>query len=178
MKKSRRWHKSAAYKHTGKPMAEGEFSKWTDISTSRWDVTVESLFGEGIMLHENYLLGDVLVNRPVIVRYKNWGNYIVEGMLVLLFLAGILVGRRSLFMWTCMSFFLMDMLLHMGLGFGINEIFIMSAHYLFVLPIAIGYLVKQLTPRWRSKLGMLLGIVACYLIIWNVWLIIEYLYIL
>jgi hypothetical protein len=46
-----------------------------------------------------------------------------------------------------MSSFLMDMTLHMGLGFGINEIYIMSPHYLFALPIAIGYLVKQFTVR-------------------------------
>ena len=177
-KKSRRWRKSAAYKHTGKPMAEGEFSKWTDVTTSRWDVAVESLFGEGIMLHEDYLLGDVLVNRPVIVRYNNWGNYIVEGLLVTLFIIGVWVGRRSLFLWTCMSFFLMDMLLHMGLGFGINEIFIMSPHYLFVLPIAMGFLLPVSSAKWRQRLNILLGAIACYLVIWNVWLIVEYLYIL
>ena len=178
VKKSKRWRMSAAYKHTGKPMAEGEFSKWTDISTSRWDVAVECLFGEGIMLHEDYLLGDVLVNRPVIVRYKNWGNYIVEGLLVFMFLAGIWVGRKSLFLWTCLSFFFMDMLLHMGLGFGINEVFIMSPHYLFVMPIAIGYLLSRMSPQWRRHLNAALAIVACYLIVWNVWLIVEYLYIL
>ena len=178
VKKSKRWHKSAAYRHTGKPMAEGEFSKWTDISTSRWDVAVECLFGEGIMLHEDYLLGDVLVNRPVIVRYKNWGNYIVEAMLVFFFFAGIWKGRRYLFLWTCMSFFLMDVFLHMGLGFGINEIYIMSPHYLFVLPIAMAFLlITQPKPR-RRVLRRLLGVIACYLVIWNVWLIIEYLYIL
>ena len=177
-KKSNRWRNSAAYKHSGKPIAEGEFSKWTDISTSRWDVAVESFFGEGIMLHEDYLLGDVLVNRPVIVRYKNWGNYIVEGILVCLFLAGIWRGRRYLFLWTCMSFFLMDVFLHIGLGFGINEVYIMSPHYLFVLPIAMAFLlITQPKPR-RKVIRRLLAAIACYLVMWNVWLIIEYLYVL
>ena len=159
-------------------MAEGEFSKWTDITTSRWDVAVESLFGEGIMLHEDYLLGDVLVNRPVIVRYHNWGNYIVEGLLVILFLAGIWYGRRQLFLWTAMSFFIMDMLLHMGLGFGINELPIMSAHYLFVLPIAMAYLLKALTPLWRKRLTWATGAVALYITVWNISLLVEYLFIL
>ena len=178
VKKSRRWRKSAAYRHTGKPMAEGEFSRWTDMTTSRTDVAVECLFGEGIMLHEEHLLGDVLVNRPVIVHYRNRGNYIVEALLVLLFLAGIRAGRKSLFLWTCLSFFFMDMLLHMVLGFGINEIYIMSAHYLFVMPIAMGYLLTASSARWRKNLRLTLSAVACYLIIWNVWLIAEYLYIL
>ena len=53
-----------------------------------------------------------------------------------------------------MSFFAMDMALHLGLGFGINEIYIMSPHYLFVIPIAAAFLLKRLhgspsAGRWR-----------------------------
>ncbi len=174
----RKRHRSASYRHKGKPIANGEFSNWTDISTSRIDVAVECLFGEGIMLHENYLLGDVLVNRPVIVHYKNWGNYIVEAFLVLLFLLGIWCGRYSRFMWTAMSFFMLDMVLHMGLGFAINEISIMSAHYMMVMPIAMAYLLKALPAVWRRRLAVTIGVVAAYLVIWNVTLLVEYLYIL
>ncbi|TGX84079.1 GtrA family protein [Palleniella muris] len=175
-KRERRKTMSAAYKHTGKPMAQGEFMRWTDISTSRTDVAIESLFGEGIMLHEDYLLKDVLVNRPVIVHYRNWGNYIVEAFLVAMFLAGIWFGRRSRFMWTAMSFFLMDMALHIGLGFGINEVFIMSAHYLFVLPIAMAFVLKAMSGAWRKRLTVALAIVAVYLWIWNTALLTQYLY--
>lgn len=177
-RKERRYRMSAVYKHTGKPISNGEFSRWTDISTSRTDIAVESLFGEGIMIHEDYLLGDVLVNRPVIVHYRNWGNYIVEALLVMLFLTGIWFGRHSRFMWTAISFFMLDMMLHMGLGFGINEISIMSAHYLYVLPIAMAYLLKALSDKWRKRLAIGLGIVAAYLTIWNVSFLVSYLYVL
>ncbi len=145
--KYRRDHKQIWNRNKGKPFMKGEFMGWTDKTTSRWDAGVENLFGEGLMLHEDYLLGDVLRNRPVIVTYRNWFNYVVEGIVVLLFLCGIWCGRREVFLWTAMSSFLMDMTLHMGLGFGINEIYIMSPHYLFALPIAIAYLVKQFTVR-------------------------------
>lgn len=175
-KKEKRKKMSAYYKHTGKPIAKGEFTQWTDITTSRWDVAVESLFGEGIMLHEDYLLGDVLVNRPVIVRYRNWGNYIVEGFIIALFLAGVWMGRRRHFLWTAMSFFLLDMVLHMGLGFGINEIFIMSAHYLFVIPLAMGYLLTSLPSRQRKITLAFMSILTAYLFIWNFTLLIQYLY--
>ncbi len=175
-RRERRKRLSAAYKHSGKPMAQGEFLRWTDMTTSRWDAVVESLFGEGVMLHEDYLLGDVLVNRPVFVRYHNWGNYIVEAVLFTLFLLGIWCGRRRHFLWTAMSFFILDMVLHLGLGFGINELFIMSAHYLFVVPIAMAYLVASLSARWRKRLTYLVGIIAAYLWIWNVALTVEYLF--
>ena len=176
-RKERRKKLSAVYKHTGKPMSQGEFMRWTDVSTSRWDAAVENLFGEGVMIHEDYLLGDVLVNRPVVVHYRNWGNYIVEAFLVLLFVAGIWMGRRSRFLWLALSFFMIDMVLHLGLGFAINEISIMSAHYLFVLPIAMAYVLRNArSAAWRNGLKWALGIVAAYLWIWNVALYGQYVF--
>ena len=175
-KRERRYKKSAVYKHTGKPIAKGEFMRWTDATTNRWDVAVECLFGEGIMLHEDYLLKDVLVNRPVIVRYVNWFNYIIETLLVLLFVAGVWMGRHSRFLWLCLACFAVDMALHLGLGFGINEMAIMSAHYLWVLPIAMAYMLKRLSERYRHRLTMLLALLALYLMAWNGILIVEYLF--
>ena len=172
--KYRRDHKQIWNRNTGKPFMKGEFMGWTDKTTSRWDVGVENLFGEGIMFHENYLLGDVLSNRPVIVPYLNWFNYVVEGFLILCFLLGLWVGRHHLFMWTAMSIFLMDMTLHMGLGFGINEIYIMSPHYLFALPVVFAYLLKNIAPRWHRPATILIALMACYIFIWNVIMLTEY----
>ena len=172
--KYRHDHKQIWNKNTGKPFMKGEFMGWTDKTTSRWDVGVENLFGESIMFHENYLLGDVLRNRPVIVRYVNWFNYVVEGLLILCFLLGLWVGRHHLFMWTAMSVFLMDMILHMGLGFGINEIYIMSPHYMFALPVVFAYLLKNIAPRWHRPATILIALMACYIFIWNVIMLTEY----
>lgn len=172
--KYRHDHKQIWNKNTGKPFMKGEFMGWTDKTTSRWDVGVENLFGESIMFHENYLLGDVLRNRPVIVRYVNWFNYIVEGILVLCFIGGLWLGRRSLFMWTVMSVFLMDMTLHMGLGFGINEIYIMSPHYMFALPVVFAYLLSNIDPRWRRRTTLLMAVMAGYILIWNIIMLTEY----
>lgn len=61
-------HKQIWNKNKGKPIAKGEFSSWTDISTSRSETMVENFFGEAIMLHQDHLLGDVLRDRPVIVN--------------------------------------------------------------------------------------------------------------
>ena len=172
--KYRHDHKQIWNKNTGKPFMKGEFMGWTDKTTSRWDVGVENLFGESIMFHENYLLGDVLRNRPVIVRYVNWFNYVIEGLLILYFLLGLWVGRHHLFMWTAMSIFLMDMTLHMGLGFGINEIYIMSPHYMFALPVVFAYLLKNIAPRWHRPATILIALIACYIFIWNVVMLTEY----
>ena len=139
----------------GKPIAKGEFMRWTDITTSRWSSAVENLFGEGIQLHRDYALGDVLRHRPVIVNYRSPVQYIIEAFFLLLFLAGVWCGRRSRFLWIALACAAFDMLLHLGLGFGLNEVYIMSAHWIFVLPLAMTFLFKILAPSLRGRLGSL-----------------------
>lgn len=181
MEKYRRDHKKIWNKNTGKPIAKGEFMRWTDKTTSRWDVAVECLFGEGILLHRDYLLGDVLRNRPLIVKYDTsnllgYINYLAEAFIVIFFVIGVWMGRKSFFLWTSMSFLLMDMLLHMGLGFGINEIYIMSAHYLFVLPIGMAYLFKTIENRKRRSVAIytVCALTAVWCFAWNIVNIIGY----
>lgn len=161
----------------GKPIANGEFISWTDVTTSRSESIVENLFGESIQLHQDYLLGDVLRTRPMMVHYRYAFNYIVEGIIALLFVLGIWAGRRSRFFWLAMSYFALDMVLHVGLGFGINEVYIMSAHWIYIIPIAVAFLLKA-TEKRRKALALkgLIAALAAYLWIWNVALIVQYLF--
>ncbi len=152
----------------GKPIAKGEFMRWTDITTSRWSSAVENLFGEGIQLHRDYALGDVLRHRPVIVNYRSPVQYIIEAFILLLFLAGVWCGRRSRFLWIALACAAFDMLLHLGLGFGLNEVYIMSAHWIFILPLAMTYLFKAMEKQGISLPCYLVTLLlTLYLYIWN-----------
>ena len=86
---------------TGKPMENYGFLKWTDISTSRWKTTYENLFGESLQFHQDYLLEDTLVHRPVFVKYRWTLSYIIEGLILILAALGIWFGRKSRFLWLC-----------------------------------------------------------------------------
>ena len=168
-------HKKAWNLHKGKPINQSEFGSWTDISTPRDSSLVENIFGEPIQLHEDYTLLDVLVNRPVIVRYRWIWNYVVEGVVALLFVVGIWCGRRSRYMWLVMSFFGFDMVIHFVLGFGLNEVYIMSPHWLFALPIAMAYLVRSAaSTRWCLPLRALTLLLTLYLFAWNAILYVSY----
>lgn len=158
----------------GTPLTKVGFMSWTDISTSRTESVVENLMGESIQLHSDYLLGDELRHRPMIVKYRYWWNYAVEGAISLLFLAGIWYGRKSKYLWLVLSYFALDMVLHIGLGFGINEVYIMTAHWIYALPIAMGFLVKNATIRFRKYLVGIVAAIALYLIIYNGSLIVGY----
>lgn len=158
----------------GTPLTKVGFMSWTDISTSRTESVVENLMGESIQLHSDYLLGDELRHRPMIVKYRYWWNYAVEGAISLLFLAGIWYGRKSKYLWLVLSYFALDMVLHIGLGFGINEVYIMTAHWIYALPIAMGFLVKNAPIRFRKYLVGIVAAIALYLIIYNGSLIMGY----
>lgn len=168
-------HKQIWNKNTGKPIAKTGFMSWTDKTTSRTETLVENFFGESIMLHKQHLLGDVLRDRPVVVTYESSINYIVEAIIVIGFLLGIIIGRRSRFLWLALMFFLFDAALHIGLGFGINEVYIMTAHYMYALPIAIAYLFIQV-PRGRAQwmLRSLFLVITAYLWISNGYLLMGY----
>ena len=158
----------------GAPLTKVGFMSWTDISTSRTESVVENLMGESIQLHPDYLLGDELRHRPMIVKYRYWWNYAVEGAISLLFLAGIWYGRKSKYLWLVLSYFALDMVLHIGLGFGINEVYIMTAHWIYALPIAMGFLIKNAPIRFRKYLIGIVAAIALYLIIYNGSLIVGY----
>lgn len=167
-------HKQIWNRNTGKPIAKGEFMGWTDITTSRTETALENLFGEAIQLHRQHLLEDVLRSRPVIVGYDSAINYIVEGIILLLFVLGIFFGVRSKFFCLSMLFFLFDIALHIGLGFGINEIYIMTAHYMFFVPIAIAFLLRHLRGKSLSLCRSVLIGLTFYLITYNGALLFRY----
>lgn len=127
----------------GRPLSREGMMRWSDVTTPRWPTVVENLFGEPLLFHANFFLGDVLRSRPVFVEYDSKFNYFVEAIVVLLMLAGIACGFHSRLLWLALSWFGFDMVLHLGLGFGINEVYIMSPHWLFVLPLAMAFMLLR-----------------------------------
>lgn len=154
---------------TGKPMDDHGYLRWTDITTSRWQTVYENLFGEAMQFHRQHFLEDTLVGRPVFVPYLSMFSYVVEALVVVLALLGVWAGRRSRFLWLCLSCLAFDMVLHLVLGFGINEVFIMAPHFLFVLPIAMGYLVRgHGGSRARGHLvRLLITALTAYMLTYN-----------
>ena len=164
---------------TGKPMEDHGYLKWTDISTSRWETAYENFFGESLQFHQDFFLEDVLVLRPVFVPYRWWLSYVVEAAILLLFVAGAWLGRRSPMLWMSLSYLGFNIFLHIILGFGINEIYIMTPHWAFVLPIAVGYLLEERgtrkEERGRRSVRLAVLLLTAYLLTYNGWLLTEFL---
>ena len=131
----------------GKAISEKPFLKWTDVQTPRMESIVENLFGEGIQLHQQYLLKDHSVSRPTFVKYSWPLSYILEAIVLLFFALGVYYSRHSKWMWMCFSCAAFDMFLHVVLGFGLNEVYIMGAHWMFFIPFAIGFALVGAKPK-------------------------------
>ena len=122
--------------------------EWSDMTTSRIRSVVDNLFGESLQFHKDHLMEDVQQTRPVFVSYGSTISYVVEALLVLLLVAGAWVARRQRFFLIVATWFGFDMLMHLGFGFGLNEIYIMTAHWAFIIPIAAAYLLRQRQDAW------------------------------
>ena len=146
--------------------------EWSDITTDRWQSAVDNLFGESLQLHRDYLLEDVQQTRPVFVQYRSALNYVVEALLVVLLAVGAWTARREKFFLMVLAWFGFDMLMHMGFGFGLNEVYIMTAHWAFIIPIATGYILRRsnsMVPR------VLVAALAVWLWAYNAAIVIGYL---
>ena len=153
---------------------EGRFmnSTYEDVPVLR--TIIENVFGESIQLHDKHLLKDVNRSRPVFVSYCHWWNYAAEAIIALLFFVGIWQGRKSRFLWLCLSWFGFDMFLHLILGFGIIEPYIMAGHWIFVMPIATAFLLKSAEGWLLRALRILITLLVCYLFLYNGYWIIEF----
>ncbi|WP_036859306.1 MULTISPECIES: DUF6080 domain-containing protein [Prevotellaceae] len=161
--------------HNGKGLdSEVPLLQWMDLSTSRIETVVENLFGESLQLHQDHLLEDVQISRPIFVPYRHPFRYAVEALVVLLFVAGLWCGRREKLLLLCLSWFAVDMIMHIGFGFAINEVYIMAANWLFIVPLSVAYLLKQLPVHYACGLRVLLVCLAVYLWIYNGGLLVGY----
>lgn len=167
-------HKQPWHTHKGKPISNTRFMKWTDLTTSRTEALVENIFGEPIQIHKEHLLEDVLRGRPIVVKYNNTLNYIIEGIIAILLVAGICCGIRRKFLLMALSGVAFDAFIHLGLGFGLNEAFIMTGHWIFIIPLAIGYLFKRLKGPWLLTARTMVIAITCFLFIHNITLMAEY----
>lgn len=167
-------HHAWVMAHTGTPMKEEGFWKWTDMSTSRSDALIHNMMGESIQLHDSYLLDDMCVNRPTIVKYNYAFNYVIEGIIALLFVMGIIAGIRHKFFLLVLSWLGFDIVVHFVMGFGLSEMYIMACHWIFIIPIAIAYLMKSLTPSKQMILRGITLLLTLYLWAWNGYLVFSY----
>ncbi len=158
--------KKAAHERRRQQVIDLAIVTSTEQRIGRLPSLVENIFGEGLVLHDDHALQDVNKHRPVLVRYRHWGYYALEACTVALFLAGVWCGRRQRLVWLTVSMFVFDMLLHVGLQFANADAYIMTAHWAFVIPVAVAFLLRALAGS-RSRVHTAVQCVVLFLCVFQ-----------
>lgn len=166
-------HDAFVQRQNGEAIAKSvPLLEWSDMTTPRLQSVVSNLFGESLQLHRDHLLEDVQQTRPVFVGYRSVANDVVEALVALLFVIGAWLARRERFFMVVLSWFAFDMVMHLGFGFGLNEVYIMTTHWAFIIPIALGYMLRRANnqvPRF------VVAVIAVWMWAYNATIIAEYL---
>lgn len=168
-------HDAWVKKQNGEAIAKSvPLLEWSDMTTSRLRSATDNLFGESLQLHRDHLLEDVQQTRPVFVGYRWAASYTVEAVVALLFIAGAWAARRNRFFQVALAWFMFDMLMHMGFGFGLNEVYIMAAHWAFVIPIAAAYLLKSTRGKARKAVRTVVAGATAWMLAYNIVILFGY----
>lgn len=161
-------------KHVGQNLVEQQFN-WTRQGVDKMSVVQANFFGESLQLHRKHILGDVLRGRPVVVDYswpvQNAVTIVIEVLLV----GGLICGIRKRFAWLLIGVISFNLLLHIVLAFAIDEVYIMAAHWAFVLPLAMAFLLTKGNRWWQGAVMLLVLALTIYLYIYHGFLLHRYL---
>ena len=168
-----------------KQIIKSPLFQWTDMSIPIIPTLIENIYGEGFILHKDYLMHDANIEgqRPIIVKYSDWYNYVAEAVLVLLFIVGVFIGRKERFLCMCLLPFLFDMFLHVVLRFALTDVYIMTAHWAVVIPVAVAMTLKyakaatgrHALPLYIGTLSAV-GLLTIYMLWHNLSLMIPYMF--
>ena len=67
-----------------------------------------------------------------------------------------------------------DAFIHLILGFGLNEAYIMTAHWIFIIPISLAYLLRALKGRALLAARLSVLFLVIYLYAYNLSLMANY----
>jgi hypothetical protein len=108
-------------------------------------------FCEPILFHQNYdfwnwaWMGNL--------QYNALFPLVMCSILYVIVIIALAVNIKQKSVWLLLSFFLSDVLIHMVFGYGIFGSYIFGLHWLFIIPLSIGWLYHSMKSK-RLKIGL------------------------
>jgi hypothetical protein len=135
---------------------------------------ITEMFFEPILFHQNHSLWGF---GKEVFAYNTIFPVIVNIILYAIIICSIIVNIRKRAVLLLLSFFGVDVLIHLICGFGIADPFIYCLHWLFIFPLLIGWLYKEINNQ-KIKIGLniLLLLMIISLVVNNIPRIFELIY--
>jgi hypothetical protein len=112
---------------------------------------LHDFFCEPILFHHNYDFWDWVWTGTL--QYKTIFPMIVNSILYTLVMVGLIINIKQKPVQLLLTFFLSDVLVHFGLGYGIFGSYIFSLHWVFIIPLLIGWLYYKIKSK-QLKIGL------------------------
>ena len=149
--------------------------------TPVWDMIVSWFFG-GNMLFTSFTLRDYHNKKGFQFKalfmetYSSVLPYLFVAVILSLVLWSYAKNFRNKFVQILMISFLVDILIHAVLKFGLHTSYIYGGHFIFIVPLMIGWLFFSYkdSPKTLSSLYVIISISFFYLAITNVFRMVEF----
>lgn len=134
----------------------------------RGDAPLQQFFGHPVLIGR---LAPRLENQEVTIRPSHYNyavSYIVPIVVVLSILAMGVVGSPHRIAWLLPLYLSVDIAVHWIGGYGMNEAVIFGGHWIFLFPMALGWIYRRLPQRAVVWVDLLVGASAVLLLVHNV----------
>ncbi|MDY3547761.1 DUF6080 domain-containing protein [Riemerella anatipestifer] len=147
-----------------------------------WDMVVSWFWG-GNVLFPSFIIRDYHNKQNFHYKalfmevYTTNLSYVFVGLLFLLVVWGYLRGFRKPLVQVLMLSFLVDIMIHCVLKFGLHTSYIYGGHFVFVIPLILGWLLHSYRKNTNATLGLqlFLGLMTLFLALNNFYRMNEFL---
>jgi len=148
-----------------------QYEKFSNVkSTPTWDMILSYFFG-GNILFSNFIIRDKHNMKGfhfkglIMDVYSSWVPYVFIALLLSLIFWSYFRNFKNKLVQVVMISFVVDIIIHCIMRFGLHTSYIYGGHFVFVYPILLGWLFYSYrsSPKALSFLTLTLGILLVYL---------------
>ncbi len=164
------YHQRGAGPEADESMLTAQVNDLLRFQTRSADL-VPDFFGHPLLISDLELreLHGETVLRPT--PYACWAMELLPWGVVLLLLSMIWIGRRYPLAWAIPLYLAVDVAVHLVGGYGLDEAIIFGGHWVFLVPMALGWLYRVLPRQAYRYMDLALLLLSIYMCTHNLWVI-------
>ena len=145
----------------------GDTLQYTGSRIDKCHLFIDNFLSEPILFHDKtgIVFSPETINLP---SYPYPFFYLPVAILFILTLLSVIINKKQGLTWLFCLCFTTDILIHFGIGYGIEEAQLFCGHWIFYLPIMIGLLIKHLARKKAKLLTSVIMIIAIFLWMYNI----------
>jgi len=151
----------------------GDLIAYTYTTMNKFTLLWVNFLSEPLLFHST---SGVIYGKETI-RLAEYTSVFYQPVLVLIYLLVVIsafMNRKEVISKIFIAFIGIDLLIHFGIGYGVNEAQLFSAHWFFFIPILLGLLVTKLTNKYlKTTVQFSIGTITILFFIHNLYCFIN-----